>query len=288
MKRKKTIVYKLDSKTKEKQVAAILEFSAAGKETLQQYFQNDGETVNEESKFTYDDAGNLIQTKVSNSAGESQQADRTYDSQNRLIEEKVFVDEVLEQHKTVQWADDSLSSRTTYYDADGNMSNVVDTLYLDKDVLQREAIYDEEEQLIEAYDYEYENGNLVKKIGDFGGFSTEEHYKYTFDDNGNITSKQKEDDEGDTETQEIEYHSNGKKAKQHVTLVSGIQEIAKYDEQERVIQVLRIDVTGYNSFESQSKYTEDHDYMTEKVIRNDESVTQFFYEHEFHEAKENA
>lgn len=289
MKRKKTIVYKTDSATKEKKLAAILEFDENGNRTLEQYYMFDGETINEETKFVYDDNGNLTQKTIKNNEQESQRLERSYDDNGHLIEEKVFISgDKLEQHRIVKWAEDHLSSNTEYRNVQGEIVNTVETILAEKGVLQREVIYDERQRVVEAYDYEYENGNLVRKTVDFGGFSTIDSFKYTFDENGNITSKQKIDDEGDTETHEIEYHANNKKARQEVTLVSGIKEIVEYDEEEREVKIQRIDVTGYNSFESHTRYSDDHQLMTEKVVRNDETVTQFTYDYEFFEEPENA
>lgn len=289
MKRKKTTVYKIDPTTKDKKVAAILEFNDEGKRLLEQYYMFDGETVNEETKYSYDDNGNLTLTVVRNHEAESQRVERQFDSNNNLLEEKIFVSgDNLEQHKKVTWESDNLSSKAEFFDVQGELLNIVETVLLEKGVIQKEAIYDERKRLIEAYEYSYENGNLVKKVADFGGFSTEENYTYTLDSNGNITSKIRVDDEGDTETQEAQYHPNGKKARQEITLVSGAKEVIEYDEQEREISVHRLDVTGYKSFESLSKHSDEHKYLVEKVVRNDESITKFLYEYEFFEEPENA
>lgn len=289
MKRKKTTVYKTDTNTKEKKVAAVLGFDENGKRILEQYFMFDGETVNEETKFVYDDKGNLIQKIVKNQEAESQRLERSYDDNGYLTEEKVFVSgDNLEQHRTVKWADDYLSSNTEYRNVQGEVVNTVETILVEKGVVQREVIYDDRNHMLEAYDYEYENGNLVKKTVDFGGFTTVENLKYTFDGDGNITSKEKTDDEGDTEVHKIEYYPNGKKASQEITLVSGIKELVEYDEEEREVKIQRVDVTGYNSFESHTRYSDEHQLMAEKVVRNDESVTQFTYDHEFFEEPENA
>ncbi len=283
MKRKKTTVYKVDPSSKEKRIAAILEFSEKGDRTLEQHYMQDGERINEETRFTYDDNGNLTQKEITNHEEESHRMEFSYNDKDYLIEEKVFVNDQLEQHRKVEWAEDYLSSKTAYFDAEGALANIVETVLVEKETIQKETIYDAEENPVETYLYEYENGNLAKKTVDFGGFTTVETFEYTLDTNGNITSKKRIDDEGDTEIQETEYHPNGKKARQEVTQVSGVKEIIQYDEKEREVQVYRIDLTGYKSFESRTRYTDDHEFVSEKVIRNDESVTQFLYEHMFFE-----